>query len=122
MDDKTSQLLEKLAAKLGTTAEYLWSVLIRQAPIDATIGLIQFLGAVIFGFILWKIHKRLCLKVNKHNESLYEEFDIAAALPMVIGLITFVIWILASIFSIGNIISGYFNPEYWALKEIISSL
>jgi hypothetical protein len=35
-----------------------------------------------------------------------------------------IIWgvcIIACFFSIGNIINGFFNPEYWALKEILSS-
>jgi len=34
MDSKTAQLIEQLAQKLGTTTEYLWSILIRQAADD----------------------------------------------------------------------------------------
>ena len=40
VDDKTLQALTALAAKLGTTAEYLWGVLLKQAPIT---GVVDFL-------------------------------------------------------------------------------
>lgn len=39
MDDKTLEALTTLANKLGTTAEYLWGVLIKQAPITVAIEL-----------------------------------------------------------------------------------
>ena len=38
MDDKTLQALTALANKLGTTAEYLWGVLLRQAPLTGKIA------------------------------------------------------------------------------------
>jgi hypothetical protein len=37
MDDKTFQALTNLATKLGTTAEHMWGVLLRQAPITGVI-------------------------------------------------------------------------------------
>lgn len=39
MDDKYQQMIEALAAKLGTTAEHLWGVLVRQAPITGAVDL-----------------------------------------------------------------------------------
>lgn len=39
MEEKTIKLIEQLAQKLGTTTEYLWAVLLKQAPIDATVVL-----------------------------------------------------------------------------------
>ena len=38
MNEATAKLIEELAAKLGTTAEHLWGVLVRQAPISATVS------------------------------------------------------------------------------------
>lgn len=32
MDEKTVAIIERLAEKLGVTAEYLWGVLVTQAP------------------------------------------------------------------------------------------
>lgn len=40
MNEQTVKLVEQLAQKLGTTTEYLWNVLIKQAPISAAIDMI----------------------------------------------------------------------------------
>ena len=52
MDDKTLQALNALANKLGTTAEYLWGVLLRQAPLTGVIDLMLTMAWVI-GAVLW---------------------------------------------------------------------
>lgn len=33
MNEQTTKLIEQLAKELGTTAEYLWTVLLKQSPI-----------------------------------------------------------------------------------------
>jgi hypothetical protein len=124
MNETTAKLLEQLAAKLGTTSEYLWGVLLKQAPISATITLFQTLGVVIFGIALWRIHVRL-MKKNKEDryaECGYEKYDMGAVIPMVVGFIVFAILVVACLCSVESVANGYFNPEYWALKEILSSL
>lgn len=40
MNDKVLEALQTLAEKLGVTAEHLWGVLLKQAPIDGTIFLV----------------------------------------------------------------------------------
>lgn len=124
MNENITKLLEQLAQKMGTTTEYLWGVLLRQAPISSTISLIQFLATILFGFALWKIHKRLVKteKGDRYEENGYEKYEMAAILPMIFGLILFAILFIYHLSAIGDIINGYFNPDYWALKEIISSL
>lgn len=124
MNEQTSKLIEQLAQKLGTSAEYLWSVLLKQAPISATTTLIQILATAVFGWVLWKTHKRLCKKESdeKYAESGYEEYGELAGIPMIIGGLLFVIFGVASFLCIEEVISGYFNPEYWALHEILRQL
>ena len=123
MNDNTTKLLEQLAAKFGTTTEYLWMVLLRQAPIDSTINLIQIALVMLFGWFLYKTHKRLMKKDGEGNyaKTYYEKYEAGAVIPMVIGAIIFAIFFLASFFCIPDVINGYFNPEYWALDKILSS-
>lgn len=124
MNETTSKLLEQLANKLGTTSEYLWGVLLKQAPIAATTRLIQTILVIISGVILLKVHQRL-LKVENPNDvysrSLYEKHGEFASIPMVICLLIFSIFFIFTIGCFGTIINGYFSPEYWALKEILDS-
>lgn len=122
MNDNATKLLEQLAQKLGTTTEYLWKVLLRQAPISATIILLQITAVLVFGWTLWKIHKRL-MKVQgdeRYSENLYEEWHMGAILPMVIGALLFAGMLCWSLAAVSDAINGYFNPEYWALREILS--
>lgn len=121
MNQQTAELLEKLATKLGTTSEYLWKVLIKQAPISATTTLFQTLLVVAFGVVLYKLHKRFSEPKDKYENSLYED---SSNLQLVMGVLTFIFVILAitSFFFIEDVINGYFNPEYWALDRILHSL
>lgn len=121
MNEETTKLIDQLAQKLGTTAEYLWSVLLKQAPIDSTVSLIQTICVMLFGFTLWKIHKRLLKKesTDRHADNGYDKYEDFAIIPMIIGTIVFVILFIISFCCIGDIVNGYFNPEYWALERIL---
>lgn len=124
MNEQTAKLLEQLASKLGTTSEYLWGILLKQAPIDATITLLQTLFLFLVGWGLWKVHKKLLSKPSgqDYDDSYYEKYKIGAIFPMVLVTFGWGIMMLICFCSFSSIVSGYFNPEYWALKEILNSL
>lgn len=124
MNENTAKLIEQLAQKLGTTSEYLWKVLLKQAPIDATINLIQITLIVLFGWMLYKIHRKLMVKkdYDGYNETGYSHYEELAGIPMVIGGIVFAIMFICAFCCIGDVVNGYFNPEYWALNKVMSSL
>lgn len=112
MNEQATKLIEQLAQKLGTTTEYLWSILLKQAPISAMIDLIYLIIATIMGIVLWKLHKYFAKE---------DEYEDRAEVKLTMVVLTFV-WIMfftICFFSIGDIINGFFNPEYWALKEIL---
>ena len=121
MKNQTTELLEKLAVQLGTTAEYLWSVLLVQARISAMTDLIFLMLAILSGYFLYRTHRYLS-QGTEDAHSIYYEKEEAVMIPMIIGLIIWIIFFLIMFFSIGNIISGLFNPEYWALNKILNSI
>jgi hypothetical protein len=116
--EELTPLLEKLAEKLGTTTDYLWGVLIKQAPITATVKLVYLALVIIGGIALYKIHKRLCREVDGCNG--YFEFGELAMAPMVVATIIWAVLFIICFFQIGTIVTGFFNPEYWALDEVMS--
>jgi heme/copper-type cytochrome/quinol oxidase subunit 2 len=120
MNEQTTKLIEQLAQKLGTTSEYLWSILVKQAPIEATISLILFLLTWVLLFILWKTH-RFLLKEDESGDNLYYEKDYLEIVMIMASFIWVFLLILSTINFLNNI-SGYFNPEYWALKNILGAL
>lgn len=111
MDDKTEKLIRELADKLGTTAEHLWGVLVRQAVIDAIpniiLGIVGFCGAILFASFAWHIFK--------NRDASKDDDD----LPLCGWLLVFtfaMLFIMA--LNIQAIVTALHNPEYWALKQL----
>lgn len=119
MNDQTLKLVEQLAQKLGTTAEYLWQVLLNQAAISAATDLIYLVLTIFAGFALYRLHKYLSKEPEGSSYSIYEDEEELAVIPMVFVLIAWLVVFIVCFFSIGNIINGFFNPEYWALNQIL---
>ena len=112
-------MLKELAAKLGTTVEYLWSALLKQATIEAiskTIGLM--VGSILVLTILY-----IFLRNRTKWKEAGKDSDIDA--PLILGVVLVVgsIVLLIAFFNcLPIILTGFFNPDYWALKEVTDLL
>ena len=129
MDEKTTMLIEQLAAKLGTTAEYLWKVLVKQAAIDAVYSGLWIIATVIFGCYLYWQHKRNCVVKSRRgvNRTAYGSIGFTgegdgSTEAMVVGVLIFICLFFYSIACINDAVNGIFNPEYWALQEILETV
>lgn len=121
--EQITELLKQLADKLGTTSEYLWSVLIAQAKIEAMISLVLIVvGIVIFIIGIYSVY--LMRKPYKEYTSYYafcHEEDFA---PMPYAF-TGIIWFISIVILVSNVkdfLTANYNPAYYALKEILSNL
>ena len=109
MNQETLEALSKLANKLGTTSEYLWSVLLKQAPIYA--------ATTALSLTLWVLATAVAAYFYlKNYKDASEEFNVIAGMSL--GTVTLLTLVFASA-DIPSIISALANPEYWALKQII---
>lgn len=119
MDEQTAKLIESLSAKLGTTTEYLWGVLLQQAKVSAIISSINaallLLSAAVY--VVW-VHR-----TNKKMEDLEEWMD---NLPLgLAGMFGGVYAIFAVVFGVQYLqkaIIAFTNPEYWAIEQILGTL
>lgn len=112
MNNETLVALEKLATKLGTTSEYLWSILLKQAPIDGCISILVVLLMFVAAVILSIFSKNLSKKLDEKARN-------------VVRIISVAMWIFAIIGSLAifpEAIIAIVNPEYWALSKILSYL
>lgn len=117
MNEQTAKLIADLASKLGTTAEHLWSVLARQAPISCGIVLVSLAAEITF--LIWFTRWLWRNPVVKSEDEDRHVFSVAARVFVWIGVA--ILWCVAScaVEDSGTYISGFTNPEYWALKQII---
>jgi len=108
MNETTSKLLSELAQKLGTTTEYLWRVLVGQAPVSATITLVQMVFIILFGVVLYKIHKNLSKKTSniRWEENAYERAEILV-IPMAILTLIFIVLVFWAFASISDVVNGH---------------
>lgn len=122
MNDQTAQLLQQLASKMGTTTEYLWSVLLKQAPISAAMDLLITLATAVGGYLLFKLNSKFSKKNpdDKYGESYYSNNE-GYIIIMGVGFISWVIMAIACVLNLELVVAGFFNPEYWALQKILSA-
>ena len=106
-----NQLIEQLAQKLGVTAEYLWSSLLRQAPISSTCDAI---GLAVLGILLMLAMQKLKSRPTEDWED-RENTNIMWC----IWVLLLIVFICLAITTVPMIFAGFFNPEYWALHQII---
>lgn len=108
MDEKTLKALEVLASKLGTTSEFVWGVLVKQAVASASINLIV-------SGVLFVIAATAFVFLRKNTDKLTDACVWAFSLILISMAIIFV-------FVFPYHISTLINPEYWALNRILEAL
>jgi hypothetical protein len=118
LNKETADLLRDMASKLGTTAEHLWGVLVKQAPI-AGASMLSWGIPIIGGWILWGIwNSRIPRFIHENHEGQRYAEDDSIWVPFVIFSILLGFLTFAWLFQLPTIASCFFNPEYWALKQI----
>jgi len=123
MDDKTLQAMTALANKLGTTAEYLWGVLLRQAPLTGIIDLLLMV-AMSIGAVMWcRFVLRKTTKPEKtdynHRDPDAEWTDEVSVLAWCSAFAVVVVVVMVVSSNLDAAVAALVNPEYWALKQIL---
>lgn len=122
MDDKTLQALTALANKMGTTAEYLWGVLLLQAPITGVIDLALMATLVALSVMWCRFVMRKTTTPNPSDECRYPEAewqDEAATVSWLSVAALVCVTALSVTTSLAPTAAALLNPEYWALMQIL---
>jgi Kef-type K+ transport system membrane component KefB len=105
--------LKVIADKLGTSAQYIYQVAVRQKIIDGYeclgAAIIFFLVALLLVFLIRPAYRH---SKNSHDDSLV--FGITCIVLVVMIMLTMVLTI--------NAIDLLANPSYWAIKDILESV
>jgi len=99
--------LQALASKLGVTAEYLWGVLLKQAPISAALDF----AFIAFVALLWCVIYRFRKHLDDFNVILF-----------FFGVIIMVVLTVLAVIIVFVAPTALLNPEYWALKQVLSAI
>jgi hypothetical protein len=111
MNKETIDLINQLAAQVGTVGSNLWAALIKQAPITAATDAITLA-------VCWYLFSKGVSKTKKMFADDHDAAPPAAITLVVIGIILGVITLV----NVEWIVAGFFNPDYWALHQVTSFL
>lgn len=120
--EPVAKILEQLATQLGTTVQYLWGVLIKQAQIVIIQDAVLIGLAMVFFLFTKRVHSYLKkFHDERKKENGYLDFNgWLAALIVYWGIWIVLIFITINIAS--ELVTAALNPEYWALEQILSKL
>lgn len=113
--EKLDVLLRDLAAQLGTTVEHLWVVLTQQAIFNSIEKLVLVLFTTVIGYFYTKHFKYVATNWNNYDD----EKQSANGWFLLLVSVVFALLLCESFASIGEILAGFFNPEYYALKTVL---
>lgn len=113
MNDKAISLLQALAEKMGTTTQYLWSVLLKQAPISGITDLIQYAIIAVGAYLYWRWVASDKRDFSSGGDSWPGGLILGALVAIFVG---------AAFFSFPHTVAAFINPEYWALDKVLSAV
>jgi hypothetical protein len=108
MKEEALKRLDALAEKLGVVSEHLWAVLVRQQYVEAWFGQIVALVAAVLLVVIWR-------RTLGRERGYYDDAVLGASLASVPLGIAIVIGSYVAM-------TGFLNPEYGALREVLSVL
>jgi len=115
MNDNEVRLIEQLAAKLGTTADHVWAVLVRQAPIEAFTDLF-YVGLIAASFFAVRAFWRIAYKKGSSYDG---------EIWIIPGVIAWGAWAIFSVIVLivcAELPTLFLNPEYWALNRVLATV
>jgi cellobiose-specific phosphotransferase system component IIC len=111
MNDATIKLIEDLALKFGTTVEHLWMVLTKQAFLNAVSCCAKASIVLLLTFLWWKLLSMWLKKEEADQDIKKFCYNLSA---VVTGVVLFFVFAWTD-----TAFTGFFNPEYWALQQIL---
>ena len=117
-----------LATALKAPAEHVYTILVKQQVVNATTSLTVCIFMLLLGSILfytgYKIYVNYNETYNKNNDYKpgYRRYDMDEGywlIFIIVGTIIFIGGLIGLTVESKSIITGFFNPEYGAIKDII---
>jgi len=121
MEEKSVELilskLDQLANKLGVTVEQIWPWLVKQQYIDAVFSTGVF---VVVSILFYRMSKFVAHHWNPESGDLYSIYREDHGATWVIGLLAVAVILICCFVDTYCNIPGILNPEYGALRDLMS--
>lgn len=128
--DKTTEAVKDLANALKVPAEHVYSILIKQQIVKSVTNLFIIILLCLLSYIVSKVTLKSYKDTNisyriehKILDSNYNRYELDDNGWWVMGITTVAVLIISTIITfvsvITSVITGFINPEYGAIKDIL---
>lgn len=113
MNEQTADVLNKVFAKLGVTADHLWNVLVAQAKVDAVMQVGWAIAWIVVAILMLKFFKRGAEALDRMDcDGFFSAVYVVATGLVQIGAI------VAFAFAVRDVTVATFNPEFYAFQKV----
>ena len=102
--------LQPLAEKLNKTADYVWGLQIRQAHIDGVCYLVGLIIGIVFIWGAYTAYEQSKQAIDNEDKGSY----------IVLSVLLFIVGCCVCRAYLPSVLQCLFNPEYYALTQIIN--
>jgi predicted PurR-regulated permease PerM len=124
--EKITTAIGSLAESLAVPAEYVYKILVKQAVVDSVVELLLLLT---FTFLFIRCTRKfltLMRKVDRYGDYLNEKANkVSGEADLIVngvGAVILLVGLLRSLAYFSNMVTGFINPEFMAITEIIKML
>lgn len=112
-EEKVYEYIDAIASNLGVAAEHVYGALLKQAVVSGVLsgGVVMITLAAIVTYLIY---------LRRMHDMIERETDAGVSAIILIASAGVLILILGA--AAHNTVTAFYNPEYWALKEILSSI
>lgn len=121
MNENVMQVLRVLAEKFGTTTEFLWGVMVKQAYVTGISQILTFViaGLFVFGWnrYVWSLQLPEDPKDDRGGDKAF-----GIMMVRLFGVCGAALWVMLLLCGLGEVTTALVNPEFWAIKQVLGGL
>ena len=117
MTDQIMEILHVLAEKFGTTTEFLWGIMVRQAYVVGISQILAFVMAGLFVFA-WNRYVWSIRLPEDPQEDRGGDKTFGIMMVRLFGVVGACMWAMMFLCGLTEITTALVNPEYWAIKQV----
>ena len=121
MNEQIMGILRVLAEKFGTTTEFLWSILVKQAYVTGITHTVGFVLAGLFVFGWNRVAWGLKLPQEPHEDRGGDK-TFGIMMVRLFGVVAACIWAMLFFCGLTGVVTALVNPEYWAIQQVMKGL
>lgn len=125
MEEKAFEYIDAIAANLGVAAEHVYGALLKQAMVSGLRSVVYIIICLAVSYVIIKMFKRIYSDVKEGEDGIFVDsygVSLGGVFALIFGGIAIIIMFFAIMADIGNATTALLNPEYWALKEILTTI